>query len=93
MGYIAIGAVFAGLLLDFAAIVLLFRRRTRVASILAIVGSVLFVFPNAADRIGSFFTLPIPPVINILEYIFMAVLLLTLFLAARVRRESTLSPS
>jgi hypothetical protein len=87
VGYIAIGTIFAGLALDVASFALLFWR-ARLASTLAIVGSVLFFFPIIGDRIGSFFSLPIPPVINTLEYIFVPVLLVTLFLASKVYRAS-----
>jgi hypothetical protein len=92
VGFVAIGAVFAGTIIDLVSIVLLFRR-VRLASTLAIVGSILFVFPNVADRTGSFFSLPIPPVINTLEYAHMAVLLVTLLLAWRVHARSGPSPS
>jgi uncharacterized membrane protein YhaH (DUF805 family) len=91
-GYIAIGTIFAGLVLDLASIVLLFRR-VRSASRLAILGSILFFFPIVGDQIGAFFSVPIPPVINTLEYVFTLVLLVTLFLAWRVYRESTLGRS
>ena len=87
VGYLAIGTIFAALALDVASIALLFRR-ARLASILAIVGSFLLLFPIFGDRMGSFFSLPIPPVINILEYLLFVVLLVTLFLAWKVRRES-----
>jgi hypothetical protein len=64
------------------------------ASSLAIVGSLLFFFfPIVGDQTGAFFSLPIPPVINALEYIFIVVLLVTLFLASRVYRQSNPSPS
>jgi len=92
VGYIAIGTIFTGLALDVASFALLFRR-VRLASSLAIVGSVLFFFPIVGDRTGSFFSVPIPPVINILEYIFPIVLLVTLFLASKVYRENNPSPS
>lgn len=88
VGYIAIGTIFAGLILDVASIALLFRR-VRLAAILAIVGSILFFFPIVGDQTGSFFSLPIPPVINTLEYIFTVVLVVTLFLASRVYRSRT----
>jgi uncharacterized membrane protein YhaH (DUF805 family) len=91
-GYIAIGTIFTGLALDVVSFALLFRR-VRLASSLAIVGSLLFFFPILGDRTGSFFSLPIPPVINALEYIFVVVLLITLFLARNVRRENNPSPS
>jgi hypothetical protein len=92
VGYIAIGTIFAGLALDLASIALLLFRRVRLASILVIVGSVLFFFPILGDWTGSFFSLPIPPVINTLEYIFTVVLLVTLFVASKVYRESNPSP-
>jgi hypothetical protein len=88
VGYIAIGTIFTGLALDLASIALLLLRRVRLASIVAIVGSVLFFFPILGDWTGSFFSLPIPPVINTLEYIFTVVLLVTLFVASRVYRET-----
>jgi len=87
VGYIAIGTIFVGLFLDLASLVLLFRN-VRLASNLAIVGSILFFFPIVGDRMGSFFSLPIPPAIDLLEYVLFVVLLVTLFLASRVRRES-----
>ena len=55
---------------------------------LAIVGAILFFFPIAGDRVGAFFSVPTPPAIDILEYIFAPVLLVTLFLAWNVYRES-----
>jgi len=92
VGYIAIGTIFTGLALDVVSFALLFSR-VRLASTLAIVGSVLFFFPVVGDRTGSFFSVPIPPVIDTLEYIFPVVLLVTLFLASKVYRESHPSPS
>jgi hypothetical protein len=88
VGYIAIGTIFTGLALDLASVALLLLRRVRLASIVAIVASVLFFFPILGDWTGSFFSLPIPPVINTLEYIFAVVLVATLFLASRVFRET-----
>ena len=93
VGYIAIGTIFAGLILDVASFALLFTRRVRLASSLAIVGSILLFFPIFGDRIGSFFSVPTPPAIDILEYVFFVVLLVTLFLASKVYRESNPSPS
>jgi hypothetical protein len=87
LGYIAIGTIFAGLILDLASIALLFRK-VRLAPNLAIVGSILFFFPIFGDQTGSFFSLPIPPAIHTLEYIHVVVLLVTLFLASKVYRQS-----
>ena len=86
VGYIAIGTIFTGLFLDLASIALLFRR-ARLASRLAIVGSLLFFFPIVGDQTGAFFSVATPPTINTLEYIFVPVLLVTLFLASKVYRE------
>jgi hypothetical protein len=91
-GQIAIGTIIVGRILDLVSIIVLFKRG-RLASSLAIVGSVLFFIPIVGDQSGSFFSLPIPPVINTLEYIFIVVLLVTLFLAWTVYRESNPSPS
>ncbi len=87
VGFIAIGTIFAGLILDLASIGLLFRR-VRLASILAVIGSILFFLPIFADQTGSFFSLPTPPAINTLEYIFVVALFVTLIFASKVYRES-----
>ena len=89
LGYIAIATIFVGLALDLASIGLLFKRvRARLASSLAIVSSVLFFLIIFADRTGSFFSVPIPPAINTLEYLLIVVLIVTLFLASIVYRGS-----
>jgi hypothetical protein len=59
VGFISIGAVGAGILLDLAAIVLI-SRRARLASVLALVGSVAFLLPFVTDKTGVFFTVPRP---------------------------------
>jgi len=87
VGYISIVAVAAGILLDLAAIVLIFRR-VRLASILALVGSVAFLLPNVTDKAGAFFSLSAPPVISALEYVHLVVLVVTSLLAWIVLRES-----
>jgi hypothetical protein len=92
VGYIAIGTIFAALILDVASFALLFRR-VRLASSLAFVGSILLFFPIFGDQAGLFFSVPIPPAIHTLEYISVVVLLVTLFLASKVYRESDPSPS
>jgi hypothetical protein len=91
VGYIAIGTIFAALILDVASFALLIRR-VRLASSLAIVGSILLFFPIFGDQAGFFFSVPIPPAIHTLEYISVGVLLVTLFLASKVYREINPSP-
>ena len=90
LGYIAITAIFVGLALDLTSIVLLLFKRVRVrlASGLTIITSVLFFLINLIDRTGSFFSVPIPPAINTLEYLFTAILIVTLFIASMVYRGS-----
>jgi len=92
VGLIAIATIFTGLTLDVASFLLLFRR-VRLASGLAIVASLLFFFPIVGDRTRSFFSVPTPPAIDFLEYVFFVVLLVTLFLAWNVYRENKPSPS
>jgi hypothetical protein len=87
-GYIAIGTIFAGFLLDLASVILALGSKVSLASRLAIVGSILLFVPVVGDRIGAFFSVPIPPVINALEYVLTVVLLVTLFVAWRVYTES-----
>lgn len=86
-GYLAIGAVFAGLALDLAALALVFLKRIAWASRLAIAGSFLFLFPNVVDQTGVFFSVPIPPAVKKLEYLFIAVLVGTLLFAWAMQRE------
>ena len=89
LGYIAIATIFIGLALDIASIGLLLKRiRVRLASSLAIVSSVLFFMIILVDRTGAFFSVPIPPAINTLEYLLIAILIVTLFLSSWVYREN-----
>src|SRR2546422_8546322 len=83
-----IGTIFTGLALFLLSIGFLFRR-VRLASSLAIIASILFFVPIIGDRAGAFFSLPIPPAINMLEYLLVVVLFATLYLASRVYRKST----
>jgi choline-glycine betaine transporter len=61
--------------------------RNVIALAAALVVNVLLFVPIFGDQAGSFFSLPIPAVVNTLEYIFIVVLLVTLFLASKVYRE------
>jgi uncharacterized membrane protein YfhO len=90
LGYIAITTIFVGLALDLTSIILLLfkRARVRLASSLAIISSVFFFLIILVDRTGSFFSVPTPPAINTLEYLFTAVLIVTLIIASLVYRWS-----
>ena len=89
LGYIAITTIFVGLALDLTSIVLLLfkRARVRLASSLAIISAILFFLIISVDRTGSFFSVPIPPAINTLEYLLTAVIIVTLIIASLVYRE------
>jgi uncharacterized membrane protein YhaH (DUF805 family) len=89
LGYIAIATIFAGLALDITSIGLLFKRvRVRLASSLAIISSILFFLIISVDRTGSFFSVSIPPAINTLEYLLIAILIVTIFIASVIYRGS-----
>src|SRR2546428_7332058 len=74
LGYVAIGTIFTGLALFLLSIGFLFRR-VRLASSLAIIGSILFFVPIIGDRARGFFSFPIPPSINMPQYLLVLVLL------------------
>jgi len=90
LGYLAISTIFIGLAMDLASIILLLfkRARVRLASGLPIVSSVFFLLVIFVDRTGSFFSVPTPPAINTLEYLFTAVIIVTLITASLVYRGS-----
>lgn len=90
LGYLAISTIFIGLAMDLASIILLLFKRSRVklASGLPIISSILFLLVIFVDRTGSFFSVPTPPAINTLEYLFTAVLIVTLIIASLVQRGS-----
>lgn len=92
IGYISIGSVALGILLDLIATVMILRR-VGFASLLAIVGSVLFLVPNVTDKMGVFFSLVAPPVISGLEDVHLVVVLVALVLAWIVHRGSHSGPS
>lgn len=78
----------AGLVLDGASIVALFRR-PRTASMLAFIGLICYFPIFIADLARLWSTRPAPPAIVYLSIITAIVHIVVLFLAARVYREST----
>src|SRR4030088_2541156 len=72
VSYIAIGTIFAGLILDVASFALRMGG-VSLAPRVGIAASILLFFPIFGDQTGSFFSLPIPPVVHTLEYIFIPV--------------------
>src|SRR5437899_11775620 len=67
VGYIALGTMFAGLMLDVASFALLFRS-VRLASSLPVRRSVLLFSPTFGVLSRPFFSLAIPPLVHTLEH-------------------------
>ena len=89
LGLIVLIASSIGVVLNLASIALLFRKaRARIASILAIVGSLLFFPTLLADQAGLYSSLPLTSGISAVELLMIPVLVAVLFLASRVYRES-----
>ncbi len=89
LGFVGVVSLLAGLVLTVVSIALLFRRgRARVASILAIIGSLLFFPVLLTDQTGNFSSLRPPTIITDLELVMFVVVIVVLFLASRVYRES-----
>ncbi len=89
LGFIAVALFLIGIILNVVSVALLFRR-PRTAAILAILGLILFVPVIVADRTGLFSSQQAPPAIVDLEVVTAAVLIVGLFLAFRVYRESAM---
>ncbi len=77
-----------GMVLNLACAVALFAR-DREASVLAVVASIFFIVPIAADQTGLFMSLPPPPAISILELATVLVAALVIFYGSKVYREPT----
>ena len=94
LGLIGIILSTIGVVLNLASIGLLFRKaRARIASILAIVGSILFFPILLADQAGLYSSLSLPSGISAVELLMIPVLVVVLFLASRVYRESVKKPA
>ncbi len=80
-----LGIFFVALLLIVAALVLLILRR-RVAPVLAMTASILFVPVFLSDQTGLFSSLPPPAPVTAVEFVTLAVAVAVLVLAWRVYR-------
>jgi hypothetical protein len=83
-----LGLIFGGLILNIISLVLV-SFRSRVASILAIIGSIAYIIVGLADQVGLVTSIRPPPLITDVEIITILVLVAVLFLASRVHVEST----
>lgn len=92
IGLATIVVFLAGLILEVAAIAALFRR-PHTASLLALIGPILYFPIFIADLTGNWSTEPAPLVITYLSIVTAIVVLGVLFLATRVYRESATTTS
>ncbi len=78
----------AGMILNISSSLALFAR-AREASVLAIIASIFFIVPIAADQVGWFMSLPPPPAISILELATVVVAAVVIFYGSKVYRVAT----
>lgn len=81
------GLLIVGLVLNLASLIILFFRR-RPSSILAIVGSLIYVAVLLGDQAGFVVSIRPPPLITDVEIVTFFVLVAVIYFASRVYRES-----
>jgi hypothetical protein len=81
------GLLVGGLILNIASLILL-SFRARVSSILALLGSSIYIVVLLGDQAGLVTPVKAPPLIAYVEIPTFLILLVTLFYASRVYRES-----
>ncbi len=91
MGFATAPVLFLALALNAASLFFLFRK-TRLASMLAIIGSICF-FPTLADQAGLLSSQPAPPVLADLELVNTVIAISIIFFAIRLRAENAPSPA
>ena len=82
-----LGILFVGLILNVVSLILVFFK-PRISSILAMVGTVVYVIPLIADQEHIFTPLAPPPLITDVEGVTLVVLLGVFISAVRVYRQS-----
>jgi hypothetical protein len=87
IGYASLAMIFTTVTLDIVTFVLV-DRRTRLATSLAMVGTVLFIPPFIVDQLGLFATLPAPSAIVVLEVAALLTQLAIFGVAWRLRRTT-----
>ena len=87
LGLTTLIVLFAALAINVISLILLFRKPRR-ASMLAIIGSILFFPALIADQTGLFSSQTAPMAITVLEWVTTVVLLAAIFFASRVHREN-----
>jgi hypothetical protein len=92
VGFATLAILFVGLALTVASLFLLFRK-ARLASILAIIGSLCFFPALVADQTGLFSSQHAPVAIVDLELVTAVILIAVLFLASKVYRENVTHPA
>ncbi|MDA4129963.1 MAG: hypothetical protein OK457_04255 [Thaumarchaeota archaeon] len=84
--------LFLGLFLNIASIILLFIK-PRVASVIAIIGSILYLIVTISDQLGLVTPLKAPVLVSIVEVITAVVLIGVFIFASMVYRENPRKPS
>ena len=82
----------AGLVLNIVALIALFFR-PRLTSILAIIGSIVYIIVLVADQVGLVISISPPPLITDVEIVTLVVLLATLIYSARIFNETRVRAS
>jgi hypothetical protein len=85
-----LGLIFGGLILNVVSLILVLFR-PRVAAILAMIGTIVYIIPLVADQAHIFTPLPAPPLIADVEGVTAVVLLGVFISAARVFGKSSRS--
>ena len=87
IGYTAVVVLFVGLVVNVISLILLFRK-PRPASMLAVIGSILFFPALIVDQAGLFSSQTAPMAITVLEWVTGVVLVVVIFFASRVHKEN-----
>jgi len=87
VGFVTLGLLFAGLALAVVALVMLFRRSPRAATV-AIVGAVLILPAVAAEQTGHFSSVRPPTAIEVIELVQVVVAFVVIGSALRTVRQA-----
>jgi hypothetical protein len=87
LGFASLALIFTTVTLDVVTL-LIVKRRTRLATALAMLGTALFIPPFLVDQLGLFSTLGAPTAIVILEYAALITQLAIGYVAYRLRQET-----
>jgi hypothetical protein len=81
--------LFLGLILNIVSLILLFFK-PRIASLIAVLGSILYLVVTVGDQLGLVTPIKAPTLVSIIEVVSFFVLIGVLFFASRVYRENSM---